>query len=268
MIRSRFRSYRADHGRLSRYRRGDCGSARRGRRACNPGGPDFVSARRGRGTDSPGGRKRNHRSARPHAGRGDRQVRRSGRRTLGTSSTSSHSTRPCIGSLTPVQDIDPKEYSRILSINLLANQALLAAFDPLLKESGSGGHRRLDLFVGGEPRAFWAPMVIKGGAGKLARRLCRRDRVPWPYQGPRHRSGRNPNPDARQCLPGEEPESVKRQRLWRRPSSSVCWRTPQPAKRCASKPRRRRLPRLQARGADANRPRKSRGRSAVAKCRA
>jgi len=37
-----------------------------------------------------------------------------------------------LGSLTPVQDIDPKEYSRLLSLNLLANQALIAAFDPLL----------------------------------------------------------------------------------------------------------------------------------------
>src|SRR3954447_21121597 len=40
-----------------------------------------------------------------------------------------------LGSLTPVQDIDPKEYSRLLSINLLANQALIAAFDPLLKRA-------------------------------------------------------------------------------------------------------------------------------------
>ena len=40
-----------------------------------------------------------------------------------------------LGSLSPVQDIDPKEYSRILSVNLLANQALVAAFDPLLKNA-------------------------------------------------------------------------------------------------------------------------------------
>src|ERR1041385_5424624 len=37
-----------------------------------------------------------------------------------------------LGSLTPVQDIDPKEYSRLLSLNLLANQALIAAFDQRL----------------------------------------------------------------------------------------------------------------------------------------
>src|SRR3954468_12640995 len=40
-----------------------------------------------------------------------------------------------LGSLSPVQDIDPKEYSRLLSLNVLANQALIAAFDPLLRQA-------------------------------------------------------------------------------------------------------------------------------------
>src|SRR5436305_11143058 len=34
-----------------------------------------------------------------------------------------------LGSLTPVQDIDAKEYARIVSLHVLANQALIAAFD-------------------------------------------------------------------------------------------------------------------------------------------
>ena len=60
-----------------------------------------------------------------------------------------------LGSLTPVQDIDPKEYSRLLSLNLLANQALLAAFDPLLKRAKRADVVALTSSVGGEPRAFW-----------------------------------------------------------------------------------------------------------------
>ena len=47
-----------------------------------------------------------------------------------------------LGSLTPVQDIDPKEYSRLLSLNLLANQALIAAFDPLLRRADKRRHGR------------------------------------------------------------------------------------------------------------------------------
>lgn len=60
-----------------------------------------------------------------------------------------------LGSLTPVQDIDPKEYSRLLSLNLLANQALIAAFDPLLKRAENADIVALTSSVGSEPRAFW-----------------------------------------------------------------------------------------------------------------
>src|SRR3954447_14497454 len=60
-----------------------------------------------------------------------------------------------LGSLTPVQDIDPKEYSRVLSLNLLANQAMIAAFDPLLRKSERADVLALTSSVGGTPRAFW-----------------------------------------------------------------------------------------------------------------
>jgi NAD(P)-dependent dehydrogenase (short-subunit alcohol dehydrogenase family) len=60
-----------------------------------------------------------------------------------------------LGSLTPVQDIDPKEYSRLLSLNLLANQAMIAAFDPLLRKAGRADLVALTSSVGNEPRAFW-----------------------------------------------------------------------------------------------------------------
>ena len=60
-----------------------------------------------------------------------------------------------LGSLTPVQDIDPKEYSRLLSLNLLANQALIAAFDRPLRQAEQADVVVLTSSVGAEPRAFW-----------------------------------------------------------------------------------------------------------------
>ena len=60
-----------------------------------------------------------------------------------------------LGSLTPVEHIDPKEYGRILGINLLANQALIAAFDPLLRRSDKADLVGVTSSVGREPRAFW-----------------------------------------------------------------------------------------------------------------
>ena len=73
-----------------------------------------------------------------------------------------------LGSLTPVQDIDPKEYSRILSLNVLANQALIAAFDPLLRKAERADVVALTSSVGGEPRAFWGAY----GSSKAALETC------------------------------------------------------------------------------------------------
>ena len=60
-----------------------------------------------------------------------------------------------LGSLTPVEHIDPKEYARILGLNLIANQAVIAAFDPLLRRAERADVLALTSSVGSEPRAFW-----------------------------------------------------------------------------------------------------------------
>lgn len=60
-----------------------------------------------------------------------------------------------LGSLTPVQDIDLKEYARILGINTVANIALLNAFDPLLRKAGKAEVVGVTSSVGSQPRAFW-----------------------------------------------------------------------------------------------------------------
>src|SRR5215210_450930 len=60
-----------------------------------------------------------------------------------------------LGSLTPVEHIDPKEYGRVLATNVIANQALIAAFDPLLRRSPAAEIVGITSSVGREPRAFW-----------------------------------------------------------------------------------------------------------------
>ena len=60
-----------------------------------------------------------------------------------------------LGSLTPVEHIDPKEFSRLLTLNLVANQAMIAAFDSMLRKSDQAEVVALTSSVGSEPRAFW-----------------------------------------------------------------------------------------------------------------
>ncbi|WP_374405438.1 SDR family NAD(P)-dependent oxidoreductase [Pelagerythrobacter sp.] len=58
--------------------------------------------------------------------------------------------------LTPVTQIEPKQFAQAVTTNLLATQALIAAFDPLLKRSEGARVIGLTSSVGAEPRAFWA----------------------------------------------------------------------------------------------------------------
>jgi NAD(P)-dependent dehydrogenase (short-subunit alcohol dehydrogenase family) len=69
-----------------------------------------------------------------------------------------------LGSLSPAQAIDGKEFNKVLTLNLLANQALIAAFDPILRRSEQGRVLAVTSSVGREPRAFWGAY----GASKAA----------------------------------------------------------------------------------------------------
>ena len=115
-----------------------------------------------------------------------------------------------LGSLTPVQDIDPKEYSRLLSINLLANQALIAAFDPLLKRAERADVVTMTSSVGGEPRAFWgaygsSKAALEALLGAYADETEYTGRVRVHIVDP----GATRTRMRALAFPGEEPESVK-----------------------------------------------------------
>ena len=115
-----------------------------------------------------------------------------------------------LGSLTPVQDIDPKEYSRILSLNLLANQAIIAAFDPLLKKADRADIVALTSSVGGEPRAFWGAYGSSKAAletllGAYADETAYLGRVRVHIVDP----GATRTRMRALAFPGEEPESLK-----------------------------------------------------------
>ena len=58
--------------------------------------------------------------------------------------------------LTPVTQIDAKQFSQAMTVNVLATQALLANFDPLLKRAEAGRVIGLTSSVGAEPRAYWS----------------------------------------------------------------------------------------------------------------
>jgi NAD(P)-dependent dehydrogenase (short-subunit alcohol dehydrogenase family) len=115
-----------------------------------------------------------------------------------------------LGSLTPVEHIDPKEYGRLLATNLLAPQAMIAAFDPMLRRAERADIIAVTSSVGREPRAFWGAY----GSSKAAL-----ETLVLAYADETEHAGKIRvhivDPGATRtrmrqlAFPGEEPESVK-----------------------------------------------------------
>ncbi|WP_265561870.1 SDR family NAD(P)-dependent oxidoreductase [Sphingomicrobium arenosum] len=69
-----------------------------------------------------------------------------------------------LGTLTSVQAIDGNEFVRVMSLNLLANQALIAAFHAMLVKAERAEVVGVTSSVGAHPRAYWGAY----GASKAA----------------------------------------------------------------------------------------------------
>ena len=69
-----------------------------------------------------------------------------------------------LGTLTSVPAIDGKEFARVLTLNVVAQQAMIAAFDPMLRKSAGAALLAITSSVGAHPRAYWGAY----GASKAA----------------------------------------------------------------------------------------------------
>lgn len=69
-----------------------------------------------------------------------------------------------LGTLAAVPAVDAKEFSRVMTLNVLAQQALIAAFDPMLRKSADARVIGVTTGVAATPRAYWGAY----GASKAA----------------------------------------------------------------------------------------------------
>jgi NAD(P)-dependent dehydrogenase (short-subunit alcohol dehydrogenase family) len=69
-----------------------------------------------------------------------------------------------LGTLTPVAAIDGAEFGRLITLNVVAQQAMISVFDGLLRKSDHGRLIAITSSVGAKPRAFWGAY----GASKSA----------------------------------------------------------------------------------------------------
>ena len=142
-----------------------------------------------------------------------------------------------LGSLTPVQDIDPKEYSRLLSLNLLANQALIAAFDPLLKKAERADIVALPHRSAASRRAFWgaygsSKAALEALVGAYADETAFTGKIQVHIVDP----GATRTRMRALGFPARSPTASRRRKSSLRRSSSGCSPTPRRARRSASRP--------------------------------
>lgn len=69
-----------------------------------------------------------------------------------------------LGTLTPVPHIDAKEFAKLMTLNVTAQAAMIAAFDPMLRASAAARIIGVTSSVGADPRAYWGGY----GASKAA----------------------------------------------------------------------------------------------------
>jgi NAD(P)-dependent dehydrogenase (short-subunit alcohol dehydrogenase family) len=113
-----------------------------------------------------------------------------------------------LGTLSPLGHIEPKEWQRVIDVNLTANWRLIRSLDPLLRAAPAGRAIFVTSSAAAPPRAYWgAYAVAKAGleqlagiyAGEVERTALKVNLVD---PGPMRTAMRA------QAYPGENPETV------------------------------------------------------------
>ena len=112
--------------------------------------------------------------------------------------------------LTSVADIDPQAFSRALTTNVLATQALIAAFDPLLRASKDARVIGLTSSVAKAPRAYWGAYAASKAAFDIlldcyAQEVANISKIRVAIINP----GATRTAMRARAYPGEDPASVK-----------------------------------------------------------
>ncbi|KPF67299.1 oxidoreductase [alpha proteobacterium AAP81b] len=69
-----------------------------------------------------------------------------------------------LGTLAPVPHLDPKEWDKVLAVNLTANWRLIRALDPWLRASDAADVVAVTSSVGRTPRAYWGAYAASKAA--------------------------------------------------------------------------------------------------------
>lgn len=115
-----------------------------------------------------------------------------------------------LGTLGPVAQIDGKELNKVFTLNVLAQQAMIAAFDAMLRRSDAGRLIAVSSSVGAAPRAYWgaygaSKAALEALATSYAQELANVTRVKVAIVDP----GATRTEMRARAYPGEDPDTLK-----------------------------------------------------------
>lgn len=115
-----------------------------------------------------------------------------------------------LGTLAPVPVIDGAEFTRLFTLNVVAQQVLIASFDALLRKSDGGRLIALTSSVGTSPRAFWGAYgASKAALENLVTSYGEEVKNLSPVRTAIVDPGRTRTKMRAEAYPGEDPASVK-----------------------------------------------------------
>ena len=115
-----------------------------------------------------------------------------------------------LSELTSVADIDQQAFGKALTVNVLAAQALIAAFDPLLRKSADARVIGLSSSVAQRPHAYWgAYAASKAAADVLLDCYAQETRAVSKIRVAIVNPGATRTAMRARAYPGEDPASVK-----------------------------------------------------------
>ncbi|MCJ8191738.1 SDR family NAD(P)-dependent oxidoreductase [Sphingomicrobium aestuariivivum] len=115
-----------------------------------------------------------------------------------------------LGTLTSVQAIDGNEFVRVMSLNTLANQALIAAFHAMLVKADKAEVVGITSSVGAQPRAYWGAYgASKAAFDTLLKSYADENENPGKIRVHVMDPGATRTTMRARAFPGENPEEVK-----------------------------------------------------------
>jgi NAD(P)-dependent dehydrogenase (short-subunit alcohol dehydrogenase family) len=112
-----------------------------------------------------------------------------------------------LGTLSPLAHIDPKEWQKVIDVNLTANWRLIRSLDPLLRASAAGRAIFVTASTGRTPRAYWGTYAVTKAALEQLADIYAQETEITPVKVNLVDPGKLRTRMRAQAYPGEKPET-------------------------------------------------------------